>query len=387
MKTGQLVEDVPGFYGVVKMEKSILQKIWAEQDFLSESLITDGGQKISVDFAGSLNVSGDGPAFRNAQLIIDGELRKGDIDVHIKQQGLIRHSYQAECNYNRVILEVCLFPNPDPKKENKKLIPTLFLLPHLFRGIEEYAENYAVEMLSGRYDLMEKDIGRLRNLSNEEINDLAKQRWSAKLRFAEARLKHQSWEMACHQWFLEILGYQRNKCPMSRIAQRYEVQKWKSGQINIEDIFQAEPGWRLRGCRPANHPRKRLSQYHDLWRIRPNWIEDILRLTRGNLFDNNNGLSKIVKMWKEEVLGKVFAKGKANTLFIDGVWPLLCSSSKIDGYEIWKTWPAGDCPDKFRKWARELGLTDEPHREYFSNGIVQAILENVNGGDSSMVSK
>ena len=163
------------------MEKSILQKIWAEQDFLSESLITDGGQKISVDFAGSLNVSGDGPAFRNAQLIIDGELRKGDIDVHIKQQGLIRHSYQAECNYNRVILEVCLFPNPDPKrpdykKENKKLIPTLFLLPHLFRGIEEYAENYAVEMLSGRYDLMEKDIRRLRNLSNEEINDLAASR-------------------------------------------------------------------------------------------------------------------------------------------------------------------------------------------------------------------
>ena len=54
---------------------------------------------------------------------------------------------------------------------------------------------------------------------------------------------------------------------MSRIAQRYEVQKWKSGQINIEDIFKPNR-WRLRGCRPANHPRKRLSQYHDLWRIR-----------------------------------------------------------------------------------------------------------------------
>ena len=102
--------------------------------FLSESLITDGGQKISVDFAGSLNVSGDGPAFRNAQLIIDGEPREGDIDVHIKQQGLIRHSYQAECNYNRVILEVCLFPNPDPKRRIKKLIPTLFFTSPSFSG-------------------------------------------------------------------------------------------------------------------------------------------------------------------------------------------------------------------------------------------------------------
>ena len=45
MRTGELLEEVPGFYGVVKMEESNLQKIWAEQDFLPGSLTNDWGQK------------------------------------------------------------------------------------------------------------------------------------------------------------------------------------------------------------------------------------------------------------------------------------------------------------------------------------------------------
>ena len=392
MTTGELVEEVPGFYGAVKMEESILQKIWVEQDFLSDSLKTDRGQKIFVDFAGDWNISEEGPDFRNARLIIDGDLRVGDVEVHFEQQDWIRHGHHTDSNYNNVILQVCLFANSsrkkmDSQKENTKLIPTLFLVPHLMRGIEEYAEAYAMEKLSGRDSLMERDVERLRNLSNEEIKDLAVQRWSAKLRFAEARLQKQSWEMACHQWFLEILGYRRNKCPMARIAQRYEVSKWKNGEINTEDIFQTEKGWRLRGCRPANHPRTRLRQYLDLWRIRPNWIEDVMRLMRDDLFDENRRLSKTVKVWNEEVLGKVFANGKANTLLIDGVWPLLCSFSNMEGFEVWNSWPAGDCPEKFRKWARELGWTDQSARKHFSNGMVQAMLESMNNGDRPQVSE
>jgi len=392
MTNGKLVEEVPGFYGAVKMEEFILQKIWADQDFLSDSLTTDWGQKIFVDFAGDWNISEEGPDFRNARLIIDGDLKVGDIEVHFEPQDWNRHGHHADSNYNDTILQVCLFANSSRKKidfqkENTKLIPTLYLLPHLIRGIEEYAEAYAMEKLSGRDSCLERTIGRLGNLSNEEIRDLATQRWSAKLRFAKARLQNQSWELACHQWFLEILGYRRNKCPMARIAQRYEISEWKSGKINIEHIFHTEQGWKLRGCRPANHPRIRLGQYLELWRIRPDWIEEVMRLTREDLFDDNKRLSKTVKFWREGVLGKVFAGGKANTLFIDGVWPLLCSFSKVEGFEVWNSWPAGDYPEKFRKWAQEMGWTDQSAGKYFSNGMVQAMLESINIGDRSQVSE
>ena len=124
MTTGELVEEVPGFYGAVKMEESILQKIWAEQDFLSDSLKTDRGQKIFVDFAGDWNISEEGPDFRNARLIIDGDLRVGDVEVHFEQQDWIRHGHHTDSNYNNVILQVCLFANSsrkkmDSPKENK----------------------------------------------------------------------------------------------------------------------------------------------------------------------------------------------------------------------------------------------------------------------------
>ena len=152
-----------------------------------------------MDFAGDWNISEEGPDFRNARLIIDGHLRVGDVEVHFEQQDWIRHGHHTDSNYNNVILQVCLFANSsrektDSQKENTKLIPT-FLVPHLIRGIEEYAEAYAMEKLSGRDSLMERDVERLRNLSNEEIKYLAVQRWSAKLRFAEARLqnKHGRW--------------------------------------------------------------------------------------------------------------------------------------------------------------------------------------------------
>ena len=40
-----LVEEVPGYYGSVKIEESVAQRIWSEQDFFTDSLVTNCGKK------------------------------------------------------------------------------------------------------------------------------------------------------------------------------------------------------------------------------------------------------------------------------------------------------------------------------------------------------
>ena len=41
MMAQQVVQEIPGIYGSVRVEEIILQCIWAEQDFFADSLSTD----------------------------------------------------------------------------------------------------------------------------------------------------------------------------------------------------------------------------------------------------------------------------------------------------------------------------------------------------------
>ena len=386
---GAEVQEIPGYYGSVKMEEAVLQRIWAEQDFFTDSLVTTCGKKIFTDHVGKWNLSEEGPDFRNARLIIDGAVVDGDIEVHFEPKDWQKHKHHLDSNYNRVILQICLFLKATDKSgyactQNGKDIPCLILLPHLYRGIEEYGEEHALARLSGRDRQVEKEMECLKGLSELGVGKRARRRWSAKLIFAQSRLHTQGWEAACHQWFLEILGYRRNKGPMARIAQRISIDEWKSGRINAEKVFQSEKGWRLRGCRPANHPVARLRQYADLCSSSPQWMEKLSNFTNRSEIDScpqENGLirvSTLARFWRDEILGGIFAKSKANTLWIDGAWPLLCVSQKIEGFAIWHNWPAGDCPKKYREWARKLGWTDRSGRKPFSNGQFQCILESLN---------
>ena len=388
MNDSGIVEEVPGYYGPVKMEESIIQRIWAEQDLFTDSLQTECGKEIFVHYEGNWNQSEEGPDFKNARLIVDGKEVEGDLEIHFKPKDWKRHGHHLDPRYENVILQICLFPENSGKTEpfhteKGRELPCLLLVPHLFHGVEEYAEAYTLARLSSRDGKAEKEMNCLIRLSADEREELARIRWLNKLSFARTRLAAQGWEMACHQWFLEILGYRRNKSPMARLAQRFSIEQWKSGVIEPEMAYQSERGWKLRACRPANHPLSRLQQYAELWRISPNWPERLAAFA-----DNNDELiqatnpaknkpTMLSRIWREQILGDVFAQGKANTLWIDAGWPLLCEFKNLDGFPLWNQWPAGDCPSKFKDWARRLRWTDGSGKKPFSNGQVQCILESL----------
>ena len=129
------VKEVPGLYGTFNMDEIILQQIWEEQDFFNQSLHTSCGKRIEVLNRGDWNRAEEGPDFKNAQLLIDGQIKLGDIEIHFQPSDWVKHRHDHNPNFNQVVLQVCVFPDSDPSKvqnvisENGENILTLFLLP------------------------------------------------------------------------------------------------------------------------------------------------------------------------------------------------------------------------------------------------------------------
>ncbi len=385
LKTDRVVEEVPGFYGSVKLEEKVIQKIWKEQDFVTESLFTECGKKIVVTDCGAWNLAEEGPDFTGAVLMIDGVQHYGDVEIHFYPNQWCQHKHHQDPNFEKVLLQVSVFSGngitESVHSRNGKPIPTLVLLPHLFQALEEYAEHYALAKLSGRLTDLDQSIAKLGNLTSLEVDQLALKRWQAKIQFARNRLDNQQWSDVCHQWFLEILGYKRNKSSMLRISQMYPLCFWVEQRVDPLEIFSSINNWKLKGSRPANHPRARLLQYAELCSDNPNWTDDLMDLigsikqAKGMVGVGRKPILNLVKKWKDSVLCGKFAPGKANTIWIDGMLPLLSVHSDTEAFEIWKHWPTGDFPQSWKSIFREIGWTDRSKGKVLSNGMVQALIQ------------
>lgn len=109
-----------------------LQAMWLEQKYF-RSLKTLNGDPIEVVSPGIWN-SEAGPDFLKAHIKIGCQEWRGDIELHLSQEGWYYHNHHLDVNYNHVILHVCYW---QPTKERAsltsqgKIIPAAYLQPSL----------------------------------------------------------------------------------------------------------------------------------------------------------------------------------------------------------------------------------------------------------------
>ena len=372
----------PGLYGHFSVEEKVIQQIWERGDFMPDDLRTIGGEALNIIDSGKWNLAEEGPDFKGAKISIDGQTIKGDVEIHFEEKDWTRHGHDQDPAYARVILHVVLYP---PKEKNRVFFAdrnqqphTLVLLPYLFKSLEEYAEEDALEKLVGISTQSSIPDHFPKNL--EKCKDWARKRWIQKCKHAENRLNSANWEDACHQWFLEVLGYRRNRTPMARIAQLYPIQAWRAG-LNVDEVYASQKDWKLRGCRPANHPMKRLEQYAQLSKKFSGWmismkkmdfhedcsIEALALISRKTL-----QLKKLEDEWAQKLLGGIFGGTRQHTLMVDACLPLWSVYHGKSIFETWYQWSSGDIPAVFRKWCQQVNLSNRS--QPFCNGLAQAIL-------------
>ena len=378
-----------GLYGPFTIAERVVQKIWLRRDFEQSDLRLVDGRSILIRAPGSWNLLG-GPDFRDARLMIDGVPLAGDVEVHFHSSDWHAHRHAEDRAYDKVVLHVILFPpGPDERRalrRDGREIPALVLLPWLYRGLEEYAADEALEKITSQ-DAAEK-ISDLAALAAADRDVLlrahATRRWEMKVHFAALRIDKLGWTDAAHHAALEILGYKRNRAPMVATATAHPLREWVTGLEPAALVDERKGEWQRQGSRPANHPLRRLQQYQAWVRARPGWPEILKGIAADKqelktLPANTPSARKQGKMpqlregWTMELTAGVMGSARFDTLVCDGLLPLVAAETRTDLSALWFHWYLGDVPDGLRKALAMLGLAGHPHLP-FCHGWAQGFL-------------
>ena len=256
------------------------------------------------------------------------------------------------------------------------------MLPLLHESLEEYAERDAIRALSGTHS--EEILSDWLEITLDErrarLLEHGRERWEKKLTHAQKRLSGEDWSEACHQFALEILGYRRNRAPMSAISLSHTLSELSGSQINAETLFHEREGeWKLAGLRPANHPKNRLAQYLDLVKARSDWPSRLLECsfnTPRMVCPNRKSLmiSELRKHLVADVLAGKIGGSRLDTLVVDGFLPLLAAKKNTDLFPYWFNWYAGDLPTKLKTFLLMAEIAGPGTGEAFSNGLLQGAL-------------
>lgn len=104
-------------------------RMWLQRARPDIALRTRCGRSLRVIHPGVRNRH-DGPDFLGASITIDGELRRGDIEVHTRPEDWQRHGHDGDPRYARVVLHVCLYDGVFPAR-----IPGIALASQLGRPL------------------------------------------------------------------------------------------------------------------------------------------------------------------------------------------------------------------------------------------------------------
>ncbi len=285
--------------------EKFLYHIW-DGKHLHISLKTVDNKEIKVMYAGQWNTD-SGPDFKFGIIQIDGEVCKGDIEIHKNTYDWINHKHQEDMNFNNVILHVVYNHNtqyPATILENGNLIPILEIKNQLSEDIKKLQDKFAGESFSRSEDFCSFFAGLDNNSIKMILVKLGLERLEKKINRFSAELYFTDFNQLFLQGLLESLGYSKNKFQMlqlSTLLPYNKLKEFKSKGLTKDQLIALWLGcsgliehipatipkewsykwselyhnqsitseyknleWKLFRIRPINHPVVRLLQVSDL---------------------------------------------------------------------------------------------------------------------------
>jgi hypothetical protein len=374
MSTCVRVEEIDGPYGPFAIGERAIQRLWASGEVRGPMAATSGS-RIEILHPGDWN-RGAGPDFLGAEILVDGRRLRGDIEIHLRCADWHAHGHDRDPHFGGVILHAVLLPGTKDVMTSSGHRPeTVVLLPYLPRDLEDLAEEDALLELRGR----SREVAR-RVLAAEPnlvlgLRRRALERFRNKTKHARARVKEVGWDAACHELFVEALGLGGNRAPMSELARAHSPEEMLI--LGLDALYMEKCGrWRLRGLRPAGHPHRRLAQYLELHRRRPDWRE---RLREWALALPSSPLKSARRRLIDEVFACLLSDGRADTLCINALFPLL-QDSRHNLDRSWLDWPPGHHPDDIQEARGLVGLTGAA-RNWEVQGILDILRRSMAGAE------
>ena len=108
------------------MREDLLHFIWKYKKLQLKQLLTCNDESVVINDVGLHNKFA-GPDFFNAQVILDGQLWAGNVELHIKSSDWYLHRHEEDSNYDNVILHVVWEDDAEVFRKDGSKIPTLEL--------------------------------------------------------------------------------------------------------------------------------------------------------------------------------------------------------------------------------------------------------------------
>jgi hypothetical protein len=207
-----------------------LQGLWSQQAFFGDALMTCSGKSLKILNPGQWNRSA-GPDFRRAEIVIDGQEIRGDIEIHLRASDWHRHRHGHDFEYNRVILHVFLERDDGEtfdELHNGGSIERLHLAPFLAEDLESLQQLGSLEEVAPCDEVSlgycHRAFAQLEaGFVREFFEEAGKQRMEAKIsRFIQWQ-KETSRDQAFYQLLLTGLGHPSNRSLFFILAKRLPI--------------------------------------------------------------------------------------------------------------------------------------------------------------------
>lgn len=205
-----------------QVNELVVSRAWNAGWLRPDALRTTDGRPVTVVYRGRWTF-GFGPDFRGALIAFGSDLRRGDVEVHLRASGWREHGHHLDPAYNGVVLHVALDADPQAppcRRQDGAIVPTLILRPALRGPLELLPPDPDLPPLGSVAD--ERCIAevtpenRARALATLERAGDA--RLTARAATFEAAFTAVPPGEVLHAGLLDALGYTRNRAPMAALA-------------------------------------------------------------------------------------------------------------------------------------------------------------------------
>jgi hypothetical protein len=195
----------------IRISEYQLSLIW--QQLLGMELTTEEGDQLKMMYPGRLN-NDNGPDFRDAVIVNNSDLVKGDVEIHIKSSDWHNHGHHCDPEYNSVILHVVAQHDANSATLTKsgKSVPVARLPRELWH------QTYLIPY----YQLPCFQIAKHKDKQTLwKLLDIAgEQRFRRKSTIFQDSLQRGNGGQVLLQGMMRALGYSKNSKPFEELARR-----------------------------------------------------------------------------------------------------------------------------------------------------------------------
>ena len=209
---------------ISNIKEHLVQKCWEHQRFFDFELKATDGRTLQVLKPGQWN-HGEGPDFAGAEILINGKLLTGDVEIHVSSSNWYDHKHHLNSKYNRAVLHVVFWDddiNLRTRTQNGNRIPTLELSHRLDAPLVELIDEYMnpeAKQVKCRITGRRLKIEPLKSV----FDQLGQERLIANKEAMRALRVSVDFEQLLYGGIMDALGFSQNRDSFRELAQRVPI--------------------------------------------------------------------------------------------------------------------------------------------------------------------